>query len=197
MIGKPMARRFASWLVAVGLIATVPAGPAQATLVRDFSLASMTVASQSIVRGTVIDQETLYDARWGRVYTHSIIEVTSTSWGVDRPGDVIVLRQIGGELDGVTSTVVGTAHLGIGDDVVVYARSDGNLHYLVGMAQGLYQVLNGDSGEPVVARGIHGMDGLGFLPTVGPTRRRAPNRTSLATLLERTDAILRTEGRLP
>ncbi len=176
------------------LAATLPSPQAGATIVRAFSLSSMTTSAQSIVRGTVIDQDVVYDARWGRVYTQSLIEVEEVLWGVESPGELVVLRQIGGELDGVLSMVVGTAPVEIGDEILTFARTADGLHFLVGMAQGLYHVDRRTASEPVVARGV---GGLTLRAPPGPARGSAPDRVTLGELRARVTSTLRAEGRLP
>ncbi len=177
--------------VAIAAVMTASSPDSHATIVRGFSLSGMTATAQSIVRGTVVDQEVVYDSHWGRVYTHTIIEVSEVLWGTEIPGEFVVLRQIGGELDGITSRVVGTAHIEVGDEVVVFARTDGARHYLVGMAQGLYQV-DRRAATPLVARGVYG---LRLIPQPGPARAIAPTGMTLATLRAHVLATLAVEGR--
>ncbi|MGM0574774.1 MAG: hypothetical protein ACQEXJ_03465 [Myxococcota bacterium] len=176
---------------AIGTVAALTllvAGPAAwATIVRGFSLEAMTLESHAVVRGEVIDEEVVYDADRGRVYTHSFVRIRQAWSGHDRPGDVIAVRQIGGLLDGVESHVVGTVDLHVGDDVVLFARTDGAFHYLVGMSQGLWQIDHSPAGAPVVARGV---DSLRLARPAGPTHGAAPDRTTLAELRARVEAIL-------
>jgi len=189
-------RKLTAMALACGMLlaATGVVDTARATIVRAFSLGALSAEAQSIVRGTVVDQEVVYDARWGRVYTHSLIEVEEVLWGTDRPGDFVVVRQIGGELDGVLSMVVGTAPVRLGDEVVTFARVQEGLHFLVGMAQGLYQVDRADAATPRVARGV---SGLKLVAPAGPVRPVAPHRMGLDQLRARVQASLAAQGRLP
>ncbi len=131
--------------LALALVAQL-APTAAATLVRGFSLHELVRAGHSAVRGEVIGAEVVWDAAWGNVYTHTFVRVDEVLSGAERVGDVVVVRQLGGLLDGVEQRVVGTADLPLGAEVVVFARSDGAFHYLVGMAQGAWRVTRAGAG---------------------------------------------------
>ena len=158
---------------------------AHATLVRGFTLGELVVTADAIIVGEVAWQESIWDPAWKEVYTLSWIRVAESWRGSERPGDYVVLKQIGGVLDGVERRVVGTATLAIGDEVVVFARTDGAFHYAVGMAQGVFQVARRVGVPPLVGRGaLPGMVG----PAPGsPIARLPPERTQLAAL--RTDVL--------
>lgn len=155
-------------LVALLLTLALPT-VAHATLARPFPLAELVRASHSIVRGEVVDQESVWDAAWGEVYTLSWVRVDEVLEGRERVGELVVVRQIGGVIDGVERRVVGVAPLTLGDEVVVFARTDGTFHYLVGMAQGAFHVQRGPSVR--VLRG--GLPGL--VASAGPMRPLAPD----------------------
>ena len=172
------------WAITLGAIAiaaVMSATPidASATTVRPFTMRAMTLAADDIVRGTVIDQEGVYDVDRGYVYTHTFLRVTEPLAGRAKVGDVIVIRQLGGEADGRRMLLVGTATYWPGDDVVVFCRTDGAFHYLVGMTQGSYSVFEGPNGEARLLRGTGNID----MPTLPlPAGKRAPERLRLETL---------------
>ncbi len=157
------------------------AAPAGATLLPTFSVRGLTLEAHAVVRGEVIDDEVVYDAAWGRVYTHTVVRVTETLSGWAAPGELIVLRQMGGALDGVHSQVVGTAPLFPGDEVVLFARTDGAYHYLVGMAQGAFRVDRSGDGAATLSRSTHA---LTLVPPVLPAAAAPPERMTLDTLLD-------------
>ncbi len=164
------------------------AADARATLVRGFSLPGLVAEAHSVLRGEVAWQEVVYDARWGRVYTHSFLVVDEVLAGREAVGDVVVVRQLGGELDGVLSQVPGTARLEVGAEVVVFARTDGAFHYLVGMAQGAFEVRREAPGRVTLRRSTAG---LTVPPVAGPTRPLAPDALTLDALR----AQVRDQGR--
>jgi len=160
----------------MGLCGIMAAEHAHATLVRNFTLSAMAYTSDAIIRGEVLDHEVVYDPWWAEVYTHSFVRVDEVLKGANAPGDIIVLRQIGGSLDGVETRVVGTARVETGAEVVLFARCDGFFHYLVGMAQGKYDVVRDGSGETVLRRDTPGLSRM-HLPL--PSRRPAPDQLTL------------------
>ena len=167
-------------LTLVALMGTAPAG---ATIVRSFTLTQMTLEADAVVRGEVVFDEPIYDEFYQRVYTISWVRVHEVLAGHDRPGDMIAVKQIGGIIDGIEWRVVGTAQLDMGAEVVLFARTDGAYHYLVGMAQGMYEVTDDGQGQglPLVRK----MAGVQRAPLVGPSRATAPNRLTLESLRQR------------
>ena len=136
-------------IIGLGCVLVAVSTVSWATIVRSFSLRGLASEAHEVVRGEVLDEEVVYDAWWDRVYTHTTLRVDEAIGGHARPGDIIVVRQLGGLLDGVQSLVVGTVDFTPGDEVVLFTRTDGALHYLVGMAQGSYLVLDDAEGKPV------------------------------------------------
>ena len=155
------------------------ARPAEATLVRAFPMRALTVHAHEIVRGHVLGSEVVYDPVFERVYTHTQVRVLESLAGETRAGAVIMVRQIGGLLDGVESRVVGTAPLMMGTEVILFTRTDSAHHYLVGMAQGAYTVDRRSPGEITLHRGG---GGLRMAPIHGPSERVAPGRLTLNAL---------------
>ena len=71
------------WAIMMGVCVILAAGltcldRASATTVKPYTMRAMTVNADDIVRGTVVDQEGVYDADRGYVYTHTVIRVTET-----------------------------------------------------------------------------------------------------------------------
>ena len=196
----PALGRVALGLVAAWLAAASPAAPtARATTIRAFSLPALTAAAQSIVRGRVVDARAVYDPQREAVYTHTTVRVDEVLWGRERPGEELLVRQRGGTLDGVTWSIPGTPRLELGADVLLFCRTDGAFHYIVGMAQGVY-VLSRPAATPAT-RGPSGLSarrhtaGLRALPQPLAARRPAPQRAPYAALRARVEAALRDLGR--
>ena len=167
-------------------IALLVAAPASATLVRAVPMRTLAAQADVVVRGHVLDSESLYDPVFRRVYTHTRVAVLETLAGHTPRTSVIEVRQIGGMLDGVESRVVGTAKLGMGTEVVLFTRTDGAHHYLMGMAQGAYAVDRRAQGPATLHRET---GDLRIAPPFGPAAKLAPDRLTLDTLREYVDAI--------
>lgn len=168
------------------LFAGAATAPAQATIVRGFTLPAMTLEAHRIVHGEVVAVDAVWDAQRQRVYTHTTVRVID-SWAGADDTEHIVVRQMGGVLDGVVTSVVGNAHLELGAEVVLFVRTDGFLHYLVGMAQGHYEVLREEGRPATVARSTAGLRRVGLR---GPIRLDAPQRTRLSELEARVRGTL-------
>ena len=151
-------------------------GTAGATIVKPFTLRGLTVTAHDIVRGEVVDEEVVYDTWWGRVYTQTSVRVLESLSGDAQVGDVIVIRQLGGSLDGHETRLVGTTDFVLGDEIVIFARTDGAFHYLIGMAQGSYFVTRSEHGLAGVKRSIGDLTLAPSSPIAGT---RAPEHTSL------------------
>lgn len=113
---------------------------ANAATVPAFSLGGLARTADSILRGTVVAEHPLWH-RFGdgpvRLYTVSEVRVRRVLKG--DPGDTTVLvLQMGGVDGGLSHSVPGTARLTPGDEILVFTRTDGAFHYLVGMAQGAF-----------------------------------------------------------
>lgn len=172
------------WAIMIGVCVNLAAGltcldRASATTVKPYTMRAMTVNADDIVRGTVVDQEGVYDADRGYVYTHTVIRVTETLSGRAKLGDLVVIRQLGGQAEGRFMPLVGTATYWLGDDVVVFCRTDGAFHYLIGMAQGSYAVTVGADG---VERLIRETRNLRMPPLPIPSGQRAPEHLELDAL---------------
>ncbi len=199
--------RLLAGLAGTGLVVAclaLPAPPARATTVRAFSLPAMTAAAQSIVRGRVVDARAVYDPAREAVYTHTTVLVDEVLWGRERPGQEILVRQRGGTLDGVTWSIPGTPHLALGAEVLLFCRTDGAFHYIVGMAQGVYVLSRppatasgqGQATAAPLAAERH-LAGLRALPRPLVARRLAPRRAPYAALRAQIRAALEELGRRP
>ncbi len=185
-------------LGAIALALALAPPPARATTVRALSLPAMTAAAQSIVRGRVLDARAVYDPRREAVYTHTTVRVDEVLWGREVAGQELLVRQRGGTLDGVTWSVPGTPRLELGAEVLLFCRTDGAFHYIVGMAQGAYTL----SRPPGAAapRGLSAQRhtaGLRALSRPLVARRLAPQRAPYAALRAQVQAALRDLGRRP
>lgn len=153
--GVAWRRRLATALVMVaGLVL-----PARATTVKRLALEAAGKGAKVVARGTVRAQT----ARRvnGRVYTDAELVVAECLKGAC--GATLTIRQLGGEVDGEGTAVLGNAELPVGGEVVVLlrARKDGTFAP-VGMAQGVFRVERDGRGEAqALVRDLSGLELVG------------------------------------
>ncbi|MEC9072368.1 MAG: hypothetical protein VX938_08325 [Myxococcota bacterium] len=173
------------------MLATLFAAEASATIVPAFPLRQLAMEAHEVVRGQVVDQRFVYDPARDRIYTHTRIVVDEDlRWSGPGLRDVVV-RQLGGVVGDRESHVVGNARLKLGAEVVLFARTDGTYHYVVGMSQGAYEVMRSPDGSAVLTRGASPITQM-IRP--GPVAASAPDRMSLQDLR---DLMASLKGRRP
>ncbi len=157
-MNTPTRPLFLAAVVAAVFAAVVAATPpAGATILRQFDLHGLSRAAQVVVRGKVLSQEARWNADRTRIYRYSTVEVLERVKGARRAAsgpDRVVVKQIGGEIDGTTMMVAGTADLEVGEELVLFLRTDGRFHYLVGMHQGKLGVRRDVAGAWVTRRAL-------------------------------------------
>ena len=144
----------AALLVLFGLI-----GPARATTVKRLGLEAAGKGARVVARGTV--RATTARRVNDRVYTDAELVVSECLKGAC--GATLTIRQLGGELDGQGTAIVGNADLTTGAEVVVMlrARRDGTYAPL-GMAQGVFRVERDAAGDTQsLVRDLRGLELVG------------------------------------
>lgn len=117
------------------------AASAWASLVMELRVDELTKRADEVVRARVLDRISRWTEDGHQIHTFTTIEVISNMKGA--AGGAIVIRQLGGEVDGVGSFVGGDAHFEVGEEVVVFLRRnpDGEpVFHLIGLAQGKFRV---------------------------------------------------------
>ena len=133
------------WLLATG--------PASATTMKRLLLSDLTSEADVIVQGRVVSRVSSWNEDRTRIYTVTELHVDESLKGPARPGEVLRIRQIGGQVDGLSQVISGNAELRTDEEVVLFLDRDETLpwHYVVGMAQGKFGVDR--SGPSPVVRG--------------------------------------------
>lgn len=161
--------RLVRWLVLFALL--TPLTPlalpsvAQATVMRAMGMRALVTEASVIARVTVRERTARYDAR-DRIVTDVALQVDealygSTPAGVVRAGDTLVVTRLGGELDGLGLRVEGEPTFAVGEELLVFLRSDhGELH-AVGMAQGVFPIARDGAGHELIAPNGSGLSLLG------------------------------------
>ena len=112
-----------------------------------------------VLRGTVLNQTSMWSEDKSIIFTVSTIRVVETLAGRCTT-KIIQVRQLGGQVGEVSLMVPGTAQLKTGLNVLLFLRSGPTFHYLVGMSQGHYNVLK-IKGHEVVTRSTAGLHKIG------------------------------------
>ncbi len=84
-----------------------------------------------------------------RIYTFFELSIDEVFKGISNPPRSIIMREVGGEKDGVGLKVAGTADFKPGEDVVVTlnAQNSDGTYDIRGMMQAKYEVVRGDDGQ--------------------------------------------------
>ena len=132
LIGKR--RRLAATLGAVAVLSST--SPAQATTMNALTMTELAERADMAVRGLVVYQAPV--AIGGRIFTDSYV-VASDCWS-GNCSPIVVVRQRGGEIDGVGQRVSGAAEFVVGRQVVLFLRRVSELATPLGMAQGVFHI---------------------------------------------------------
>lgn len=125
------------------------------------SVEDLTVRSRAVVRATVRQQQSSWDEGHRRIYTLTELAVSEVIHG-EAPATILV-RTMGGEVDGIGMKVSGTTRLMPNQDVVLFLRNDpGDTSgfMVVGMSQGFYRVERDTAGRTMA---VPGMEGVAFV----------------------------------
>ena len=141
-------------LVSTGILATMilAALPAQGTVMFYLNDKELTERAQVVVQGTVVQQRVI--PLQGHLWTDTHVRVTSSLKGYLKPGQMLVLRQPGGETATLGTKVAGAATFKLKQQVVVFARPVGSAFVPVGMALGAFHVARDRHGIARVSRDL-------------------------------------------
>jgi hypothetical protein len=144
-------------LVSAGILATLilAALPAQGTVMIYLNEKELTERSQVVVQGTVQQQQVI--PLQGHLWTDTHVRVTASLKGYLKPGQMLVLRQPGGETATLGTKVAGAATFKLKQQVVVFARPVGSAFVPVGMALGAFHVSRDCHGIERVSRDLRGL----------------------------------------
>lgn len=136
------------------LLVPLAAAPARASVVAEMDLAALCRAADAVVHGTVVSAESAWEG--GVIVTRSRVEVSRSLKGAAR-GQVVV-RTLGGVVDGIGQLASGEAALAPGEEVVLFLERAGPELRSVGMSQGAFHVTRDPaSGEATAWRDLGGL----------------------------------------
>ena len=141
-----MKLRAALYLAGIALI-FVCAPAALATKIIHMNPEQLAEASTTVVRGTVAQVESFWNASHSKIYTETVIAVDESYKGT--AGSEVRLLQLGGEVDGLQVTVHGALHWMRGEEVIVFLEPyQGDRFHVAGFSQGKFKVER----DPVTGR---------------------------------------------
>lgn len=119
----------------------------QATKIIHMNPEQLATASTTVVRGTVTQVESFWNASHSKIFTETVITVDESYKGA--PGSEVRLMQLGGVVDGIKVTVHGALHWTRGEEVVVFLEPyQGDTFHVAGFSQGKFKVER----DPVTGR---------------------------------------------
>ncbi len=150
---------------------------ASATTVRSLSTTDMVREAAICVRGKVLARTGTWSPDKSVIYTDTTLAIQSVIVGRSQK-KTLTVRQLGGVVGKVEMSVVGTAPMRIGEEVLLFLRTDGQFHYVVGMIQGKYGVVQ-RKGKTIVTRDLAGVHRIHRTQPVGIHRPINKTRTTL------------------
>lgn len=146
-------------ITGLGILFQLLAGSVAATSFSHKTFEQAVKDSDGIVRGTVGTSYSNWVKEEGANRLFTFIELTLDEVVKGQvPGTLktLILRELGGEKDGVGLNIAGAARFRRGEEVVVFvmlpANSDGS-YTLRGLMMGKYEVVRGDDGTPMLRGG--------------------------------------------
>lgn len=147
--------RRCSATLALGLALSF-ASPAEATVAVQLSRAELVAQSDLVVRATVLGVTSRWNEDQSQIISLTTLRVSETVKGENVEAQ-LVLRQLGGEVDGLVSRIAGNPVFTPGQEAVFFLRRGPGVVYLTGLAQAVYYVDQHADGTALVHRDLHGL----------------------------------------
>jgi hypothetical protein len=152
MTTRTFTTRSARNLIGMALMAAVLAAPTFATTVEKLDLEQLVKRADLIVQGQVESVYSQWDEQRRLVFTYISIRVDDALKGTNRQS--VLIRQIGGTVGTVQMSVAGVPQFKSGEMAVVFLkRKDDSTFQVVGMNQGLYEIV-----EDFAVSNVFGVD---------------------------------------
>lgn len=164
--------------------------PARATVLLAVDLKTLVGESDAIFVGRATRQQSRYDATLRRIVTDTTFAVDENVDGAPS-GGTLVVRSLGGTVDGVGEIVVGAPRFRVGQRAVLFTETRGKHRWVTGMKLGVFRVEQAaKGGEPRVRRDLGGVSLLersadGSRQRVVPGERRSTAPEPLSDFVRR------------
>lgn len=145
--GMKNATIFASLMCAMALLPGL-SPEARATVILKLDLKQLVDRAETVVLGRAVSSTSLWGPK-NRIYSDTTFKVEQDlrSGGA---GHTVVVRSLGGSLDGVGMRVSGSPRFHKGDRVLLFLERRGGRRFVVGMKQGAFHVGRNSYGKDVV-----------------------------------------------
>ncbi len=147
-------RVFSGFLLCCALSLSVPM-VAEATVVVPLSRDELTAQSDLVVRASVISQRSGWNDDHTMIVTWTRLRVGEYLKGTGEAE--IVLRQFGGNVDGMSAELPGDAHLFRGQTAVLFLRRGPGVVFLTALSQASYVVTIEPNDRALVRRDLSGL----------------------------------------
>ena len=126
-----------------------------ATTVIPLGVESLTRMSTHVVEGKAVSSTSEWNADHTLIFTYTQFEVQKTLKG--QAPNTVMVRQIGGTVDGITQKVAGVRHWNPGEEAVLFLQpssmQDGAL-VVTGLMQGNFLMRHTQAGQTYVSNGM-------------------------------------------
>jgi hypothetical protein len=143
-------RRFILLALAAVCLASLPSSRLPGSTLQRLSLNDMIEKSTMIVRGTVQPGPAAF--RGAMIYTHYQVQVSKAFKGTPAPSIDVAVP--GGAVNGIQQAFAGSPMLTAGQEYVLFLwTSKSGLTQVIGLSQGLFNVITNPQGQLIVSRG--------------------------------------------
>jgi hypothetical protein len=108
--------------------------------------------SSDIIEGRVVNVEQKWDGNHKFIFTYTTIKIKNIKKGAIKSKEIIV-KEIGGKLDGFTTYADCQPNYSINEDVMVFLQRNGDFYQTYGLNQGKFNIIN-NNGKKMLKRDI-------------------------------------------
>lgn len=131
------------------------AQPVAAAVVVPLSREALVAESDLVVRASVVSRKSGWNPEHTQILTWTTLRVDEYLKG-QGPRE-LVLRQLGGEVDGLVSEIAGDGHVLPGERAVLFLRRGDGVVFLTALAQAVYLVTAKGEGVAIAQRDLAGL----------------------------------------
>mgnify|MGYP005841120653 CR=1 FL=1 len=154
--------------------------------IKEASLEELTSESVLVVRGTIVEQFSQWDADHRNIYTYNTMEIQQVLRG-NISSETVMVRELGGTVGEVTAEVNGLRYLNTGDDVILFLREtdENNVYKIHSFTLGKFNIVS--EGGAIVVKNALGT--VNILNHNQPAAKTVTSPVELSGFLQRLSAI--------
>ena len=153
-------------LLALLALLVLPA-TARATVMLALDLPHLVGRSDAIFVGKVVETRSRWTEDGRRIVTDATLEVRQRIRGA-AAGKRVVVRSLGGTVDGIGMRVAGAVALAKDEEVLLFTERRGGHRFVVGMRQGMFRLARDARGQARLQRSLQGLE------LIDPAKQQAP-----------------------